>query len=492
MAAGLSTSDVVNVTINLAPLAAPTRNFGAAMLVGPSAVIDTAQRFRLYTSLAGVASDFGVSAPEYQMAARHFGQSPQPALVYIGRWAQTASSAVLRGGVLSTAEQAMATFTAITTGSLRITVDGTVKTLSALNFSSATNLNGVAAIIDTALTGATVVWDGVSNQFVVTSDTTGTTSTLSYADATGSGTDISGLLKLTATTANAPVAGIAAETLTQALQALVNASGDWYAAIVPASVSNVQLLEAATYIEGQQKKRILGVTDTYTTVLDPLSTTDRAYLLKAGNYKRTFCQYSSKSPYAVASFFGRASTVDFTGSNTTLTMKFKQEPGVSAETLTATQAATLKAKNCNVFVNYDNSTAIIQEGVMANGYFFDEVHGLDWLENFIQTAVYNLLYTSTTKIPQTDAGMSLIKATIEQCLVQAVANGLVAPGVWNAAGFGELKQGAVLPKGFYVYVAPVATQAQADREARKSMPFQIAVKLAGAVHSVAITVNVNR
>ena len=173
-------------------------------------------------------------------------------------------------------------------------------------------------------------------------------------------------------------------------------------------------------------------------------------------------------------------------------MKFKQEPGVRAETITETQAAALTAKNVNVFVNYDNDTAIIQQGVMSDGTFFDERHGLDWLENDIQTAVYNLLYTSTTKIPQTDEGTHLIMTTIEDRLAQAVANGLVAPGQWNAGGFGQLKQGDYLSKGFYVYAAPVATQSQADREARKSVPIQVAVKLAGAIHSVDVLINVNR
>ncbi|OYX11474.1 MAG: hypothetical protein B7Z11_04365 [Acidovorax sp. 32-64-7] len=40
------------------------------------------------------------------------------------------------------------------------------------------------------------------------------------------------------------------------------------------------------------------------------------------------------------------------------------------------------------------SDVIIQEGVMASGQFFDERQGLDWFENAIQTAVWNLLYTS--------------------------------------------------------------------------------------------------
>jgi Protein of unknown function (DUF3383) len=234
------------------------------------------------------------------------------------------------------------------------------------------------------------------------------------------------------------------------------------------------------------------VTTQDTSTLDATNSSDLASQLKALGYKRTFTQYSTSSAYAVASIFGRAFTVDFQGSNTTLTIKFKQEPGVAAENLTSSQSAALAKKNCNVFVAYNNDTNIIQEGVMVNGYFFDEVHGTDWLQNDVQTAVYNLLYTSTTKIPQTDAGVNIILATISQRLDQAVRNGLVAPGVWNAAGFGSLNQGDTLAKGYYVYAPAVATQSQADREARKAPVIQAAIKLAGAVHFVNCIINVNR
>jgi hypothetical protein len=59
-----------------------------------------------------------------------------------------------------------------------------------------------------------------------------------------------------------------------------------------------------------------------------------------------------------------------------------------------------------VFAGYDNDTAILQEGVMCDGSFFDEGHGLDWLQNHLETALWNLYYTSTTKIPQTPAGVN--------------------------------------------------------------------------------------
>lgn len=493
MSAGLSVSDVVNVDIVMSPLATPYRNFGAGLIVGSSSVIDTRERIRSYATIAGVAEDFSSTDPEYLAAVRFFSQSPQPDLVYIGKWAKTATAGTLKGGVLTASEQVISNWTSITTGSMKITVNGTLKTLTGLDFSAQTNLNGVATVITTALSGAIVVWNSVYGRFEVTSPTTGASSTLTYATTAGSGADISAQLKLNSGAASAPVDGIVAETLVVGLQELANVSGDWYAAIIAAALpSNSDVLAAADYIEASAKKRLLGITLTDTTVIDPSSTTDLGYLLKVGAYKRTWAQYSTSDSYAVASFFGRAATVDFEGSNTTLTMKFKTEPGIVAETITETQAAALKAKHVNVFVNYDNGAAIIQEGVMANGYYFDEVHGTDWLENRVQTDVWNLLYTSTTKIPQTDAGTHLIVTTIEAALAQSVTNGLVAPGVWNAAGFGQIVQGDTLSKGYYVYAPPVSSQSQADREARKSVPIQCAIKLAGAVHSSDITINVNR
>lgn len=492
MPQGLAVSDVIDVTVSISPVAVPTRNFGAGILIGSTDVIDVFERMRRYSSIEDIGGDFGTTDPEYAAAARFFSQDPQPSLLYVGRWARTATRGVLRGGVLTSAEKLLSAWTTVTSGGFKISIDGTEVAVSGLNFSSALSMPGVAAIIDAGLAGASVTWDANSGRFVVKSDTTGVTSTVSYATAPASGTNISGQLKLTSALAGTPVAGKAAETLQECLQALVDKSGDWYAAVlVPSDVDTSVVLAASEYVEALNKKRILGATITSTTVLDNTLSTDLASVLQDNELKRSFVQYSAEN-YAVASFFGRAATVDFTGNRTALTMKFKTEPGVSPETLTETQASTLKSKNCNVFVNYDNSTAIIQEGVMSNGYFFDEVHGLDWLENYIQTEVWNLLYTSKTKVPQTNAGSEMIASVMARCLNQGVENGLIAPGQWNADGFGTLERGQYLESGYYIYYPDISTQSQADREARKSVPFQIAVKLAGAVHYVRITVNVNR
>jgi hypothetical protein len=171
---------------------------------------------------------------------------------------------------------------------------------------------------------------------------------------------------------------------------------------------------------------------------------------------------------------------------------YKIEPGVVASTLTETQAQTLKAKRCNVFVNYQNDTAIIQYGVMSGQAYFDEIHGLDWFVDALQNAEYNLLYQSKTKIPQTDAGQNQLVNIAAGVCEEAVDNGLVAPGQWNADGFGQLERGQFLDKGYYIYTQPMALQDQSIREQRIAPPLQIALKLAGAIHELDLIVDVNR
>lgn len=492
MAKGLNIGRLVRATVNLAPLAAARRGFGTLLIAGDSNVIDGSERLRAYVDLESVAGDFGTSAPEYLAAAIYFGQSPRPQNLMIGRWLRTATAGFLKGSILTAAEQTLASWTAITTGSFKVTIDGVLKTLSALNFAAQTNLNGVASVINTALGAAgTCVWDG--SRFIITSATTGTTSTVTYASATGSGTDISAKLKLTAATALAPVNGFAAEAPVDCAVAMADKSGQWYGLTFAASTmpNSAQLQDVGAFIEGASISRIFGVTEIDTRVLDSTFTTDLASVFKALAYKRTCVQFSA-NPYAICSLMGRAFSVNFNANRSTITLMYKQEPGIVAENLSETQAQTLKAKRCNVFVQYMNDTTIIQYGVMSGQAYFDEIHGLDWFADALQTSEYNLLYQSKTKIPQTDDGQNQLVNVASSVCEEAINNGLVAPGQWNADGFGQLSRGDFLDRGFYIYTPPMAQQDQSIREQRIAPPLQIALKLAGAIHELDCIIDVNR
>ncbi len=487
----LSVSRVVDVTMTTSAAAASTRSFGILCVAGDTDVIDGSERLRTYTSIDGVGGDFSSTDPEYKAALLYFSQSPCPKKIMIGRWISSATVAILEG---ESATTDVDTWAAISDGAMDIVINETTVSLTGLDFSSCTSMSGVAAVINTALADydATCTWDG--SNFYVKTTATGSSATLNYATAPDDGTDISTLAGLTEDLAYDPIDGYDAETPAECAETLADASSAWYGLMFAASTSITiaQHTAVAAYIEAASISRVYGVTLTDSRCLKSTYTEDLGSVLSDAGYSRTVLQYSSSSDYAIASFLGRAFAVKFKGSLTCITMKFKDEPEVDAEYLTESQADTLTSKHINVFVEYDNDTAIVQEGVTADGTFFDEVHGLDWLQNYIQTKVWNLLYQSTTKIPQTEKGMTQIKNRIAAALTQAVNNGLVAPGVWNGDEFGNLSQGDYLDKGYYIYSESIDDQDSSDREDRIAPDIQVAAKLAGAVHFVDVTVNVNR
>lgn len=371
----LPVSDVVNVGISIAALAAGPRSFGSLLILGStSGVIGTTERIRQYSGIKEVASDFGVDSNEYKSALVYFSQSPRPRTLYIGYWDKASTTP---------------------------------------------------------------------------------------------------------------------ETVVQAVNECLD-SLKWYGLAIADDITDSEVLEVAALIEAASPSRLFGHATKDANVLLKTNTDNIGYKLAQAKYKRTFWIYSSTSSHAEVSVFGRAFTVNFNGTNTTITLKFKQLPGVVAEDLKVPQAANIKANNGNVYAEYDNDTAILQEGVMSDGSFFDEVHGLDWYQNALETALWNLYYTTTTKIPQTATGVNRQSAVLETVGEQGVTNGLLAPGVWNGDEFGTLTSGEYLTKGYYVFANSLDDQLQADREARKSPVFQIASKLAGATHSADVIVSVNR
>ena len=311
----------------------------------------------------------------------------------------------------------------------------------------------------------------------------------------GVGTDLSVLMGGRASTTSGAytVPGRAGITAAAAVAAYDDAYGQlWYGLIMPTISAQADHEAVSAYIEAATTKHLYGISTSETGTPLSSSTTDTAYVMSQLAPTRTMGSYSSGNAYSVASLMSKALTVDYNGNSTVLDVMWKQEPGIVPEYLTASQLDAIGAKNCNVFVAYNNNTAIIQPGNLFSGDPIDIITGTDWLSLAIQTAIYNLQYTSYTKIPQTDAGNHIIYTVIESVCAQAVVNGLLAPGVWNSGGFGTLSQGDFMPKGYYIYAPPVATQLQADREARKSVTFQIAAKLAGAIRTVDIIINVNR
>src|SRR5271170_7210278 len=93
----LSLSDIVDITVTIAPAAASANSFNQGLFIGPSVVIPSYganSRLRQYTSTTAILSDgFITSDPEYIAAQIYFLQTPAPQFIWIGRQDLTAISA---------------------------------------------------------------------------------------------------------------------------------------------------------------------------------------------------------------------------------------------------------------------------------------------------------------------------------------------------------------------------------------------------------------
>lgn len=485
-------SKVVKVSILSSPTFPKRKGFGLLLIIGKSARLPVGNRIRFYSDMDAVAADFDATDEEYKAAQVFFSQAPRPTELAIGRRFDTAVPGELLCSV--NYEASVAAWQAITNGGFDIKIDGVNEVIAGLNFSTDANLNAVASRIQTALNtaspGATCVFDGA--RFIIRSGTTGAAATVDYTTAPtdiSAPTDIGAMLGSRAADLGIKTAGATAETIADTLDALQNIDPSWYGFTFTKELTTQNLKDAAAWAEARVK--MFGFTTADSNVLDQAATDDIASYMKSNLYDRTICIWDSNDPYQIVSAFARGFTVNFNEQNSTITLKFKLLPGTSPITITESQRLALVAKNCNYYTYFGDS-AMLAEGVMASGKFFDERHGLDWLQNAIETNVFGYLYTRTTKVPQTDKGVAAIVQQVEKSCQDGVRNGLLAPGVWNGMDLGEVKSGDFLPKGFYVYAQPVAEQNQSDREARKAPPIQVLAKGGGAIHFADITVTFER
>jgi hypothetical protein len=504
LSTGLSVSRLVSVSVSLTTPAITAPAINALLILGSSNVIGSAERMRAYGSISDVGADFLTSSPEFQSADMWFSQAPSPEVVYIGRWFKTPAAGQLVGRPLTGTEQTIATWNAIVAGGFSVTIDALpIIHVTGLTFAAAGNLNAVAAAIqaNASITGkATVVWDSANARFVMTSVTTGIASAVSFLTAPTAGTDISAMLGMTAADAASGAfsgPGVATESALTALTVIDGLfSTQFYGVVCPEGVA-ADHLALANYCEAADPPHYYGVTtgDPLTLTAEPPSTPGTpgslANQLAALGYNHTAVQFSTSNPYAISSYLARILTTAWTGSNTTIDLMYKREPGVAPEQLNATQANRLADKSCNVYAAYANGATMIQHGVSCSGVYTDTIVGADAMAGDVQAAIFNTMYTSATKVPQTDAGMSLLFTAATSICNQYARNGYIGDGIWTSQGFGTLNAGDHLP-GFYVFAPSILTQSTADRAARKAPLIQIAAKTAGAIESADISIFVNQ
>ena len=218
--------------------------------------------------------------------------------------------------------------------------------------------------------------------------------------------------------------------------------------------------------------------------------------IEEASLDQTRCMYYSVNALdarlLAAAAAGRALSVDFSGSNTAITMNLKQlaginpDPGISQTTYNLCQQY-----GVDIYVSYAGISAYVSNGVNK---YLDEVYNRIWFIGAIVVGGFNALLQTGTKIPQTEPGMSYLKSVYRAICAQGVNNGYLAPGSWNSSQwFGNQTDfiNNILQNGYYIYSQPVNQQNNANRLLRQAPIVQLAIKEAGSIQESSVIVFIN-
>ena len=400
-------------------------------------------------------------------------------------------------GTLTTADLSAneANFASVSSGSLKLTIDGTAQAVTGIDCSEVATLQDLATLLQTKFTGITV--DVVDNALVFTSTATGDNSAVTITTST-SGTDLYGSSYLDGATATAETGTnesttTAPETVAEAITRLAGLI--YFEAVIPCEYLNdAAAVEASNTVQAMQDT-MLFLVQTSTTALQA----GGLFYTLQSNYKTRKLLYLTgandnekkiNAKLFASAFASRGLSTNYNGSNTTLTMTYKDLVNVPVDTQIS-EAILEQCERIGVDV-YCSIVGIPKVVSMKQGgYYFDELANNIWLTSTIEIEVANLLFQTRNKIPQTEAGLQTITNAILRVLNQGVNNGMIGAGVWNSSDtFGILEDfhRNIRTFGYYVYHIPVYEQPQIEREERKAPLFQIAVKEQGAVEHSSILI----
>jgi len=486
----------INVSITSTPqgLAEPNVNsLGLFSTETPSNIDD----YRIYLNAKDVAADYGTNSVTAAMANTIFSQSPN-ILSGSGRLvvlpmvnAISAISGIFESASLTASN--LAALSAVANGDIRIILNGSNIDLTALDFTNISSFSDIAAILQKRLVD--VIVTSKADGFDLVSKKVGTASTITIAQLpAGSGTDLSGAGLFNAAGGTATAGNNAqGESLVDAVSRTEELIG-YVGVITNLEMEDAAVLTAATAIQAKDKLFLHHFVSTED--LEP--TTGICSIIKDANQTKTRCLFYSLNLEAAnlmkTAYAGRALSVNFSGSNTTQTMDKVSLVGIAPDNaINTTILNKAEVAGSDVYGSIAGLPVVLTSG--AND-FFDNVYNSIWFKFALEVAGFNYLKQTNTKIPQNESGMDGLKGSYSKICDRSINNQMATAGLnWNSAEtFGnpdDLRRN-ITDKGYYIYSQPIALQSQVDREARKAPLVQIAIKLAGAIHSSDVLVVIER
>ena len=394
------------------------------------------QTYIEFQNAAAVGDYFGFSSNEYNRAEFYFswisknGTSPQN--ISFGRWVDTAQAGVIYG-IQGT--YTLATFTAVTSGHLNLTIGATTFELTGINLSSAGNLAAVATDIQTAIqahsaggtdwTGATVTYNAsapAGAQFNLVGGVAGVEA-IAVRAATG-GTDLAPLLGWTGVGVIIGQ-GSAVETITQTLTTTASLSNNFGSFLFMPSLSTLQITQAAVWSNGQN---VL-----YNYMVPVTASNASAVSVAIAPYAgctMTLAPVSGEYPEMIPMTVLAAT--DFSAVNGVqgymFQLNFPCTPSITNDTI-ANQYDALKVNYYGQTMNAGQFIQFYQRGIMTGGTTsptdINTYSNEQWLKASMSATLMNLLL-AVSEVPANTAGQAQLLAIIQSVIQTAITNGTIS------------------------------------------------------------------
>ena len=380
-------------------------------------------------------------------------------------------------------------------GKLTLTIDGTEKALTSLDFSSASTPSAVASVLTTALDGAGTC-DIYNGRLIIKSATTGSDATISYALDLDDNDDISATLALTQATGAVAQDGYTAGSISQELQAIADAGvklGTFFYGWTLDSTyrDTADQAEAALWVNGRSFRACGAFCTNNASAYNASDTTNNGYVAEEAGYASTnFVYDDNPQVYPDISYLANFLAVNYSETNSTIAGKFQDADGIAAVNFPdiETNISALNARRINTLTGIiGQNIKYFREGVQSSSAWSTD----GWVNvcNFIAELEINILnvFLRNKKVPYTVDGQNLLIAAASKTCNKYKNNGSFADRMEEDS---TSDTGFTLIPACQIDIQDLSTTTAAQRAAHIGTPLTITVNDAGWMGSIAINVDV--
>ena len=370
-------------------------------------------------ALESIGRYFGVLSDEYSFASKYFAfiskKGTQPKKLGFARYVQEDIPA----SVIGASGVSLSALQAISSGSLKLMVNGVESTVSSINLSSVSSLTAAASAISDAISeGNDVVceYDAENGRFIFETVATGDGQTLAIAEAT----ELSVALGMT----NAIISdGANQMTALETVSNLTAVSNNYFSFTFLNALGNDEIVALAQWTHSQNIRYMFSLTVTAVN-----AATIQALVKDYDGVALTVDAYNAHAGFMP---MAAIAAIDYTKPNAAIDMMYQQFAGVEPSVADNDTAATFDALKVNYYGVTQQAGQMVsfyQDGVLQGsvesmGVFANEA----WLKDSFFAQILNLRLGLDT-LPATTTGKSLVMNVMSEVIELALRNGVILAG----------------------------------------------------------------